>query len=60
MQERFCAGLALTAAYWAEPTTPDADAQQDLDAAAAAARNVRCTHPVYRTRPRRTASRGRA
>lgn len=54
MQERFCTGLALAAAYWAEPTTPpDPETHRALLTAAAVARNIRCGRPIHRSRPRR-------
>lgn len=66
MQERTCAGLALTASYWAVPTPVPRQPDDPLVAAAVAselaattaALAVRCGHPGYLPRQRR-AARGR-
>lgn len=61
MQERICAGLALTAAYWAEQPTPtepiDDPELAAIIAAEAAAFHVRCSHPIGRPRQRQSARR---
>jgi hypothetical protein len=56
MQERFCPGLALAAAYWADPidaATDDPALGAALAASESAARNVRCHHPAGRSGRRR-------
>ena len=60
MQERTCAGLALTASYWAAPVAPPEPIDPELAeilAAEAAALQVRCSHPIGRPRQRQPARR---
>jgi hypothetical protein len=61
MRERICAGLALTASYWAAPPSPaepvDDPELAEILAAEAAAFQVRCGHPIGRPRQRRTVRR---
>ncbi len=48
MQERFCAGLAFTAAYWSELETAEPDDEDDPPPPI----EPRCTRPLYRARSR--------
>jgi hypothetical protein len=69
--ERTCAGLAMTAAYWALPVPSQSDPGAEpvdefgsagpslAQVAAAAALNVRCAHPTQLP-PRPRTPRGRA
>jgi hypothetical protein len=56
MHERFCAGLALTAAYWAAEPPDDSDHDATSPALPNEVRTLRCSHPIARPRQRRATS----
>jgi len=56
MHERFCPGLALTAAYWAAKPPDDSDEDANSPALPDELRTLRCSHPIARPRQRRVTS----